>query len=256
MGIGKTKRQRKHDLRLLVIRLATSASLGILIVACFHAYSYLTTTEKLAISDIKVTGLTRLDASEVATVLDGLRGENILLVGLEDYRSRFAKHPRIRSAEMRKVLPNKVVCNVTEREPVALVYTNRFLEVDGEGMVMNADGLTAKLDLPIITGLGNDVVKEGSPCQDARLRGVLEVLELCKRYGGRFAENISELRVGNRGISIVSLEEGVVLLLGQSKFENRLRRYFMMQNTIARSDDDARLIDLRFEDQIVLRSGI
>jgi cell division septal protein FtsQ len=242
---------------MLLIRLATSAVLGILIVACFHAYTYLTTTDKLAVADVEIHGLSRLGSSEVEQVVEDMRGQNILLVGLEDYAARFARHPRIRNAELRKVLPNKVVCTVSEREPVALIYTDKFLEVDREGMVMDADRLTGKLDLPIITGLDGDAVAEGRSCSDARLIGVLEILGFCKRYGGHFAETISELRVGDRGISIVSLEEGMVLLLGESEFENRLKRFFLMKTTIAQRDQrSARFIDLRFEDQIVLRSGI
>jgi cell division septal protein FtsQ len=243
-------------MRILLIRLGTSAVLGILIVACFHAYSYLTTSDKLAVADVEIHGLSRLGSSEMNHIVEDLRGQNILLVGLEDYAARFARHPRIENAELRKVLPNKVVCTLREREPVALVYTNQFLEVDEEGMVMDADGLSGQLDLPIITGLDRGAVTEGRPCSDARLIGVLAILDFCKRYGGQFAETISELRVGESGISIVSLEEGVVLLLGQSEFENRLKKFFLMKNTIAQRNETARLIDLRFEDQIVLRSGI
>lgn len=243
-------------MRLLAIRLVTSASLGILIVACFHAYNYLTTTDKLAVTDVEVQGLSRLGSADVESVVAEIQGQNILLVGLEDYGARFARHPRIRNAELRKVLPNKVICTVTEREPVALVYTGEFLEVDADGMVMKADGLSEMLDLPIFTGLDANAVKEGRQCSDARLSGMLTILDLCKRYGGRFADGISELRAGSGGISIVSLEEGMVLLLGDSEFEGRLRKFFMMQNTIAQREQSTKLIDLRFEDQIVLRSGI
>jgi cell division protein FtsQ len=256
LGIGNTKRQRKQAARLLLVRLLTSASLGVLIVMCFQAYTFLTTTDRLSVTAIEVQGLSRLASTDLEPLLGDIRGQNILLVGLEEYRARFAKHPRIRDVELRKVLPNKVVCTVAEREPVALVYTNEFLEVDQEGMILEPDELSGMLDLPIITGLDAGAVREGRRCDDARLGRVLAVLSYCKSYGGRFAEGISELRVGNKGISIVSLEDGMVLLLGESQLEDRLKRFFMMQNTIAQRDESARLIDLRFEDQIVLRSGI
>lgn len=243
-------------MRVLVVRLVTSASLGVLIVACFHAYNFLTTTDKLAVTDVEVQGLSRLESADVESLVSEIRGQNILLVGLEDYGARFAKHPRIKNAELRKVLPNKVVCTVTEREPVALVYTGEFLEVDDEGMIMKADGLSEMLDLPIFSGLDANAVKEGQRCKDSRLAGMLKILDLCKHYGGQFADGISELRAGSGGISIVSLESGVVLLLGDSEFEGRLRKFFMMQSTIAQREESTKLIDLRFEDQIVLRSGI
>ena len=82
MGIGRTKQQKKRAIRLLVIRLVTSASLGVLIVACFHAYNFLTTTDKLAVTDVEVQGLSRLGAADVESIVEDIRGQNILLVGL------------------------------------------------------------------------------------------------------------------------------------------------------------------------------
>ena len=48
----------------------------------------------------------------------------------------------------------------------------------------------------------------------------------------------------------------VVLLLGRSDIERRLRKYFLLKNSIVENNHSARLIDLRFDDQIVLRNGI
>lgn len=256
MAIDRTKKQKRNAMKMLAVRLLTSATLGVLIVACFHSYNYLTTTERLAVTEVEFNGLSRVDADEIEKVIADIHGQNILLVPLEEYAARFARHSRIRSAEFRKVLPKKVVCTVTERAPVALVYSNGFLEVDGEGMVMNSDELTDFLDLPIITGVDGTSVREGHLCGDTRLAEALQTLELCKKYGGRFADDISELRVGKRGISVVSLKEGMVLLLGKSKFEQRLKKFFLMRHTIAKTDEAARLVDLRFDDQIVLRTGI
>lgn len=256
MGIDKTKRQRKQATRAMVARLLTSATLATMIVVCIYTFNFLTTTEKLAITNVDFDGLSRMGSEEIEAIVADIRGQNILLVPLGNYAARFDDHPRIRSAGFRRVLPDKVVCTVVEREPVALVYSNKFLEVDDQGMIMNSDDLTDLLDLPIITGLDSEVVQEGRPCEDAQLAGALKTLMLCKKYGGSFADDISELRVGDHGLSIVSLREGVVILLGKSEFESRLAKFFDLKETIAQRGDSARLFDLRFDDQIVLRSGI
>ncbi len=256
MGIDKTIHEKKRAKRAILVRLATSASLGTLIVLCLYAYNFLTSTSKLAISGLDFHGLSRIEAGEIERVIGDMRGQNILLVPLETYAARFARHPRIRGVQFKRVLPNRVICTFTEREPIALVYSNKFMEVDEEGMIMHPDDLTDLLDLPIITGLDGDLIKEGRFCGNERLAGALQTLAVCKRYGARFADNISELRIDQSGISIVSLREGVVLLVGSSEFENRLRKYFLLKNTIARKNDLARLVDLRFDDQIVLRGGM
>lgn len=256
MAIVKTKRQRKKAARVLVGRLLTTTMLGMLIFAVFHLYTFLTTSEKLSVATVEFDGLGRVDSTTVERLVADIRGENILLVPIEKYEARFDQHPRIRSARLKKVLPNKVLCTVEEREPVALIYAKEFLEVDEEGMILTSDELTDYLDLPVITGLERNTVEEGEFCEDERLAGALEILDICKRYGGTFANDISELRIEKNGINIVSLKEGVVLLLGESEFENRLKKFFLIRNTIAERDESAKLIDLRFEDQVVLRTGI
>ena len=256
MGIDKTKRQKRQALRAMLVRLATSAALGTLIVGCFYGYEYLTTSERLAIEHVEYHGLSRMDTERIDRMLADLTGQNILLAPLDSYVARFTDHARIRTARFKRVLPNRVICSFTEREPVALVYAGKFLEVDRDGMIMNSDALTNVLDLPVITGLETESIREGQLCEAEGLRRALATLAICKTHGGAFADDISELRIAADGISIVSLKEGVVLLLGNSEFDGRLRKYFLLKNSIAENNDAARLIDLRFDDQIVLRNRI
>ncbi len=256
MAIGRTKAQRRKALKAVFRRLLTSAGLGVMIVASLHFYNFLTTNEKLAIANVEFRGLSRVDTAEIARLVADLEGQNILLVPLEQYSARFSGHPRVRRADLKRVLPNRVVCVIEEREPVALVFAGNFYEVDVEGMIMPPDDLTDLLDLPIITGLNGETVRAGKPCSDPRLLEALAALGVCKKYGGRFAENISELRLGKAGISVVSLKEDMVLLLGEEQVENRLKKFFVLRNQISEKDLGARFVDLRFDDQIVLRGGI
>ena len=256
MAIVRTKQQRKKAVRTLFFRLLTSALLGLLLFGAYQAYNFLTTTERLAVKTVELRGLSRVETAEVERKVADIRGENILLLPLDKYKARFAGHPRIRSIVLKKILPNKVLCTVEEREPVALVYADKFYEIDEEAMVLTSDELTDYMDLPIVTGLNRRSVKEGTYCKDPQLANALRVLGVCKRYGGSFANDISELRIGDNGVSVVSLKEGMVLLLGESEFENRLKKFFLIRGTIAKKEETSKLIDLRFEDQVVLRSAI
>jgi len=256
LAIVSTKRQRKRAMRALIFRLLTTAALGALIFGAFQAYNILTTSEKLEVKTVEIRGLSRVPEGEVEKLVADIEGHNILLVPLEKYGERFAGHPRIRAAAFKKVLPNRVICTLEEREPVALVYADGFREVDEEGMVLTSDDLTEYLDLPVITGVSRKSVKEGAYCKQPELASALRVLGICKRYGGSFANEISELRVGDNGVSVVSLKEGMVLLVGESEFEGRLKKFFLIRSTIARKEEPSKVIDLRFDDQVVLRSGI
>jgi hypothetical protein len=44
--------------------------------------------------------------------------------------------------------------------------------------------------------------------------------------------------------------------VGDADFENRLRKFFLLRDELARREPPSRLIDLRFDNQVVLRGGI
>jgi cell division septal protein FtsQ len=254
--IDRTRRQRRRAIKTTAKRLLAAAAVSVVILSSLYLYNYLTTAEWLSVDEVHLNGVYRVSKEDLEKRLEDLKGQNILLLPLDNYVDRIENHPRVRRASLRRILPNQVVCEVEEREPVALVFTGRFLEVDGEGMILGEDRLTPLLDLPIISGIERRAVEEGKICQDPRLRDALVTLDYCKRFGGRFAEEISELRISSGGLSIVSLKENSTLLLGNTDYENRLEKYFLLKNSIESDERSAKLIDLRFADQIVLRNKL
>lgn len=256
MGIGRTKRQKSKAMRMALRRVLTVFVLAVLVIGSMYAYNFLTTSDRLAIRSVEINGVSRIEAGELEGLLLDLKGQNILLAPLESYEARLKKHPRVERVTTKRVLPDRVICSVEEREPVALVFTDHFLEVDGHGMVMAEDEYSALLDLPIITGLSKDAVAVGKISTDQKLHDALRALNVCTDIGGEFAADISELKVSANGISIRSLKADCVLVVGDSDFENRLKKYFLLKDTLDEKDQNRGLIDLRFEDQIVLRGHI
>jgi cell division protein FtsQ len=253
--IDRTRRQKRSALKASLRRILTVLGIGVLIVTSMYVYNYLTTSESFAIHVVEFKGMSRVDATAIDDMLADLKGQNILLVPLESYAQRIRTHPRVERVTMSRVLPDKVTCRVEEREPVALIFTDEYLEVDRHGMVMN-DDFSKYLDLPVITGLAKGDVQVGKVNDDPGLRNALSALTLCKRFGGDFAGDISELKVTSRRVSIRSAKKDCILLLGDSDYENRLKKYFLLKDTLAQKEPTARLIDLRFEDQVVLRGHI
>jgi cell division septal protein FtsQ len=254
LAIVSSGPEQRHDVRARARRVIGVFIVGVLIVASMYLYNYLTTAPRFAIERVELAGLSRLEPGELERLVGDLRGQNILLAPLDAVETRLESHARIASVECRRVLPDRVVYSITEREPVALVYTDRFFEIDAAGMVMAGDRYTGLLDLPTITGVARDDVRAGRRCDDPMVRGALEALRVCRDLGAGFAGNISELRATQAGISIRSLRDDCVLLLGDGDYERRLRKFFMLRDELARREEPGKLIDLRFENQVVLRS--
>ena len=254
MGIGSTKQERRDALRSAVRRVATVLVLGVLIVAALYLYEYMTTSETFAVSEVELRGVTRIDDAEFRRMLADLEGHNLFLAPLDHLERRLEMHPRIRGASMSRVVPDRIVCHVQERVPVALIYAERFLEVDDEGMVMEEDSFTPLLDLPIITGVSRDEARPGSVTESRRVHSALDVLRAARTLGAE--ESISEVHVDEVGVTAHSLESDRILLLGDCDYEQRLRKYFLLRDTLDGDEvSPNRIVDLRFEDQVVLRAG-
>ena len=256
MGIVNSEAERKRALRGSLRRMTAVLVVGVLIVASMYLYNYATTADRFAVEHVELTGLTRIDRAEVDRLVADLVGHNILLAPLDVYEARLEAHPRIASVSVRRVLPDRVVYAVTEREPVALVFTDRYYEIDAGGVVMPGDEYTGILDLPTITGVAARDVKAGRVCNDPMVLGAIEALRVCRFIGRGFAETISEVRASESGLSIRSLKDDCVLLVGDADFEKRLRKFFLLQDELARREGAPGLIDLRFDNQVVLRSEI
>lgn len=256
MAMDRRRKRKKNSLKSAVKRIVGVLITAVLILMAMHAYNYATTSDRFAIDTIDVNGLSRVSADEMLELLDDLKGQNLLLAPLDSYRERMAMHPRVERVAMKRVLPRRIVCSIEEREPVALVFTDHFVEVDRTGMVMAEDDFSSLLDLPIITGVARDAVRVGKVISDDRVPLCLGALQLCKELGGDFAADISELRLTGAGLSIRTLRDDRVLMLGNTDYELRLKKYFLLRDNLDNRDQTAQLIDLRFKDQVVLRGQI
>ncbi len=256
MGIGNTEADRKRMLRARAGRVIAVFIVGVLIVASMYLYNYATTASRFAVEHVELSGLSRVDRAEVERLVADLKGHNILLAPLDVYEARLEAHPRIAHVSTRRVLPDRVVYVIDEREPVALVYTDRYFEIDADGVVMPGDEYTALLDLPTITGVATNEVRAGRVCNDANVRHAIEALLVCRSIGRGFAEEIAEVRASDLGLSIRSLKDDCTLLVGNVDIEKRLRKFFLLKDELAQRESAASFIDLRFDNQVVLRSEI
>lgn len=241
--------------RSILHRLGRPTLLLLLIFASLYLVDFLRRTDLLAVREIVVEG-TSTQKSEVEDYLADLRDRNLLSAPLPLYEERLRMLPRIKRVRIRKVLPHRIVCQVDERRPVALVFAGSFFEVDDEGMVMPSDSLTHLLDLPVVTGVPPVDIKPGKICSNERLQRALEALRVSTLYGGEIASPIWQVEVDSKGVAIFCGEERLVILLGEGRYEEKLKKLFLLQDTIVRKREGRKVIDLRFQGQVVLRNSL
>jgi len=98
------------------------------------AIAWALTSPSFALASIEVEGNRRVETAWVRSTLEPLRGENLLILELDDVRSRVVTHPWVAGVTVEKKLPNRLLLSIDERRPVALLRAESGLVyIDRQG---------------------------------------------------------------------------------------------------------------------------
>jgi cell division protein FtsQ len=172
------------------------------------------------IKEIVFHGNTHLSDEEL-TDLAGLRGkENLITISSRTLFEKMSSSPWIRSASIRKVLPDKLHIYIKESEPFALLDLNGSLFiVDEKGKMLQELKDSPIPFLPVISGT--------SFCnQDIFLEGPQEMS--------------------------VNLD-GIVVKVGKGDYKEKLLRLMDIEEEIQKRKIHVDYIDLRFANRVVVK---
>jgi len=239
---------RRRNWRALLFRAAWIGGAGIVGLALLAWIGHaLLDTVGLKVDHVSVQGLARLSMEEIDARLDGMRGQNILKVDLEQYRARLLESPWVESAELWRVLPSTVHVRIVERRPLAVARLHGQLYlVDAEGVIMDSYGPRyGDLDLPVVDGLMTD--GRDGPVVGAEGIGLVQHVFHEVSAEPRLFSRLSQLDVSNPRNAVVLLQgEPAELRLGDRDFLERLELYEDMVPRLREQRQVEEYIDLRF----------
>lgn len=214
---------------------------------------------------INLRGNQRLSKGEVLSLVDGLRGQSILALDLEEWRHTLMNSPWVADASLRRTLPSTVDVAILERTPLGIGRINGALYlVDDRGMVIDEYGPNyADLDLPIIDGLsGPSNADEASavPASGAEhlnaYRAMLARRLLDALRARNMSGQISQIDVSDAKNAVVLLEGDPTLIrLGNERFVERLQSYFELAPALRERVPVIDYVDLRFDERVYVRPG-
>ena len=211
--------------------------------------------QTLQISHLVVRGHERLSAGEVLALVDGLRGQNILSVRLDDWQQRLLASPWVNGATIRRVLPSTVEITVQERRPMGIgrIGTALYL-IDGAGVIVDEYGPAyADIDLPIIDGLGTAPDQGGTLVDPLRAEfagRVIAALSVRPEIAGR----VSQIDVSDLHDAVVILDGDTALLrIGDTEFVERLQQYIDLAPALHERMAAIDYVDLRFDERLYVR---
>ena len=135
--------------------------------AGYRGAALMLSSDMLTVTRITLAGNARLSDGEVLSLLYGLEGQHMLLVDLDEWRTKLLASPWVADAALRRVFPGGIDVVVSERQPMGIGHVGDALFlIDEVGEVMDEFGPHhAELDLPVINGLSVSGGKRACPAR-------------------------------------------------------------------------------------------
>lgn len=199
----------------------------VLLSAAFaHSYYALLDAPWFQLEAIDITGLHHVSEAEVLNALGVPRHANVLSLRMSRLAQRVESMPWIKSAVVRLDLPRRMVVEVVERRPLAIVHCNHFYLLGRDGRLFVRATVQQHPGLLLVTGFSRsefdrEGVLEAEPL--AALKSLFAALEHPRH--GLLVRNISECHWSREaGFTLYTLRGSIPIELGRQHFALKLER--------------------------------
>ncbi len=218
---NRLRRRFVNGIGELIGAIGLLVSIALLCFLFIYAYSYALSTPYFEIRETAVRGLKELTEKDILTLASVPPRQNLLAVNTDSLVKKISANPWVKNIYVGRELPGRLVLEVRERIPVAMVkQASNFYLMDNEGFVFKKVGKSDEVDLPILTGAGS-MKKEKSKLLLSAL-DLLKTISTSGRYS--YLGAVSEVNVDDEfGISLLT-DAGLYLKMGMDDYENKLQQ--------------------------------
>jgi cell division septal protein FtsQ len=236
-----------HRRRSLLLMLARPFLTALLLVGLPVAGgAWVITSPRFLLSNIVISGTSRVQPAEVGEALQPLQGKHLLLISLTDVEGRLSENLWIEGANLRKKMPDSLVVEVKERQPVMLLRSEEGLfYVDRAGTVIDLYDPAREADLLLLS------VAPGARLEVEPALAVAAELEL---VAPDWASGLSEVEVlGGDDFRLFTASLPFPVLVSLGGVGRQVRKFRQVMPEITRRYDRVSAVDLRFSRQIVIQ---
>ena len=231
--------------------------MGLLLLAVGLIVSANLWKSNLKVKRFTVEGNRIVETAEITQLIKVPKNTQLQDVDLMAVRRDIMSHHFIKDAVVERDLPATLKVTVKERVPLAIINGAEILYLDEDGVVLPHSISKQLFDLPVLTGMPDGVaVTPGATIKNPDIQEALQILASSKLVNKELYHVISEVRLRNGGdIVLYAAEWGVPIIFGHGEIASKLVRLESFWNSVVRErgSDNLQYVDLRFDDQVVVR---
>ena len=220
----------------------------------WNFFAFIFSSSFCNIEDVIIKGNDCLSEDEIFYKSGIQLGENIFKLDLKKSKDSLIQEPWIKEAEIKRVIPNKIIISLKERKSAAIVCIGEeYFFSTKEGIVLSKiDRPEERFDLPLILGLELDEIKIGKRIDRPEFRTALESINsaeviLPKKFCRVEILSPDDFIICNKDDTLkirVNAPEGII------NKENLLREAL---EKIEREKLLVEYIDIRFKDSLIIK---
>jgi cell division protein FtsQ len=207
MYINRSKidiRAKKNKLKTILL---------IMVLLCAITFIVIFKTDLLNVGDFEIYGNEYLSKEQIMPNIESTMGFNIFKVKMDSVASNLLTNPYIKTASVKRKLPNKLIVRISERKEAAVVpFMGTFLIIDEEGVVLKSDIQTP--GLKTINGLEFSNFMEGSILHVSDQEQLDKALFLAKAMKN-MKEDIKEINVTDKKHMVIRFSSGLSCKIGE-----------------------------------------
>lgn len=207
-------------------------------------YVHLLEDSFFQVKEVEVKGCRKIPEKAVLT-LAGLEGmPNLFTVPLKEISKRVEAHPWVEQVNVRKVFPDKILIQVEERRPIAILQLEEPYYIDSKGVIFSQVGDRDEYNFPFLTGLTRQAFDKDPVTAKHLITKALEFLKVAQEEKVPPLDGISEIHMEKTfGIQCFTQTEGVEVRIGWDHFGEKLRRLSVIWSDLQKRGVMATSID-------------
>jgi cell division protein FtsQ len=237
MSPEQKQARRSRWLGLLVfmpVKLLIFGAVGVGVgLVAYQVACYLKTSPALAVRTIEVRGVERTRVADLLEASGLKEGVNVFSVDARQAQKRLLNLPWVKKAQVTRIVPDRIVVDVVEHQPVALINLEGLYYVNRSGEVFKRVQPGEREDLPVLTGIARMGFRDQPERARKQIRESLRLLKTLRDLPCIAKRRVAEIHSDElMGPSVVLDPGALTVRLGNQDLLGRLSTLCQLMDTL------------------------